>query len=140
MTLEDLIKYLIESSISGASKTQVVRKFKETYNLNEDQIKKLENLANFKKKPKKINYKEFYKNNITKKAQRIYYPFTQLYKYENFLSDQECEKLILMISNNLRPSTVADDGDTCLVNNYRTSKTSDLNYFLDPFYLNIDKK
>ena len=140
MTLEDLIKYFIESSISGASKTQVVIKFKETYILNEDQIKKLENLANFKKKPKKINYKEFYKNNITKKAQRIYYPFTQLYKYENFLSDQECEKLILMISNNLRPSTVADDGDTCLVNNYRTSKTSDLNYFLDPFYLNIDKK
>ena len=45
-----------------------------------DQIKKLQNLAKFKKKPKKINYKEFYKNNITKKAQRIYYPFTQLYK------------------------------------------------------------
>ena len=94
MDLEDLLRHFIESSISGASKTQVVRKFKETYNLNEDQIKKLENLANFKKKPKKINYKEFYKNNITKKAQRIYYPFTQLYKYENFLSDQECEKLI----------------------------------------------
>ena len=54
MTLEDLIKYFIESSISGASKTQVVRKFKEQYNLNSDQIKKLENLAKFKKKPKKI--------------------------------------------------------------------------------------
>ena len=40
-----------------------------------------------------------------------------------------------MISRNLRPSTVADKGDTCLVNNYRTSKTSDLNYFIDPFYL-----
>ena len=45
-----------------------------------------------------------------------------------------------MISRSLRPSTVADDGDTCLVNDYRTSSTSDLNYFADPFYLSIDKK
>ena len=140
MTPEDLVKYFIEASISGSSKTQVVRKFKEIYNLNENQLKKLEYLAKFKKKPKRINYKEFYKNNITKKTQRIYYPFTQIYKQEKFLSDIECDQLISMISKNLRPSTVADQGDTCLVNNYRTSKTSDLNYFADPFYLNIDKK
>ena len=57
MTLEDLVRYFIEASISGASKTQVTRKFKDTYNLNQKQIKKLENLAKFKKKPKKINYK-----------------------------------------------------------------------------------
>ena len=67
MTPEDLVKYFIEASISGSSKTQVVRKFKEIYNLNENQLKKLEYLAKFKKKPKRINYKEFYKNNITKK-------------------------------------------------------------------------
>ena len=140
MTIEDLVRYFIEASISGASKTQVERRFKETYNLNDDQIKKLQILSKFKKKPKKINYKEFYKNNITKKTQRIYYPFTQIYKQENFLSTNECDQLVSMISRNLRPSTVADKGDTCLVNNYRTSKTSDLNYFLDPFYLSIDKK
>ena len=86
MTLEDLVRHFVEASISGASKTQVVRKFKETYNLNQNQIKKLENLAKFKKKPKKINYKEFYKNNIIKKTQRIYYPFTQIYKFAIFLS------------------------------------------------------
>lgn len=66
MTLEDLVRHFVEASISGASKTQVVRKFKETYNLNQNQIKKLENLAKFKKNLK-INYKEFYKNNIIKK-------------------------------------------------------------------------
>ena len=87
MTVEDLVRHFIEASISGASKTQVIRKFKETYNLDDNQLKKLQNLASFKEKPKKINYKEFYKNNITKKAQRIYYPFTQIYKQENFLSD-----------------------------------------------------
>ena len=140
MTVEDLVRHFIEASISGASKTQVIRKFKETYNLDNNQLKKLQILASFKEKPKKINYKEFYKNKITRKAQRIYYPFTQLYKQENFLSDIECNQLISMISSSLRPSTVADQGDTCLVNSYRTSKTSDLNYFTNPFYLNIDKK
>ena len=140
MKIEDLIRYFTEASISGASKTQVVREFKKNYNLNNDQIKKLQILASFKNKPKKINYIDFYKNNITKKAQRIYYPFTQLYKQENFLSNDECNKLISMISRTLRPSTVADKDDTCLVNDYRTSKTSDLNYFTDPFYLSIDQK
>ena len=77
MTIEDLLRHFIEASISGASKTQIITKFKETYNLNDNQIKKLEDLAKFKKKPK-INYKEFYKNNITRKTERIYFPFTQL--------------------------------------------------------------
>ena len=140
MTVEDLVKYFMEASISGASKTQVRRKFKELYNLNDAQIDKLQKLSKFNEKPRKINYKHFYKNSITTKAQRIYFPFTQIYKKENFLTELECDQLILMISRDLRPSTVADDGDNCLVNDYRTSKTSDLNYFKDPFYLNIDKK
>ena len=140
MTLEDLLRYFMEASVSGASKTQVRRNFKKIYNLNDLQLDKLQKLSEFNKKPKKINYKKFYKNNITKKAQRIYYPLTQLYKKENFLSDEECNKLISMISRSLRPSTVADDGDTWLVDDYRTSSTSDLNYFVDPFYLSIDKK
>ena len=59
MTVEDLVRFFIEASVSGASKTQVERKFKENYNLNDDQIKKLQILSKFKKKPKKINYKEF---------------------------------------------------------------------------------
>ena len=88
MTVEELVRYFIEASISGASKTQVIRRFKELYSLNDDQINKLQILAKFKNKPKKINYKDFYKNNITKKTQRIYYPLTQLYKKENFLSDK----------------------------------------------------
>ena len=140
MTVEDLVKYFMEASISGASKTQVRRKFKELYNLNDAQIDKLQKLSKFNEKPRKINYKHFYKNSITTKAQRIYFPLTQIYKKENFLTELECDQLILMISRDLRPSTVADDGDNCLVNDYRTSKTSDLNYFKDPFYLNIDKK
>ena len=29
MTLEELVRYFIEASVSGASKTQVIREFKE---------------------------------------------------------------------------------------------------------------
>ena len=59
MTLEDLLRYFMEASVSGASKTQVRRKFKKIYNLNDSQLDKLQQLSKFKKKPKKINYKEF---------------------------------------------------------------------------------
>ena len=53
MTVEELVRYFIEASISGASKTQVERRFKETYNLNDDQIRKLQILSKFKKSRKK---------------------------------------------------------------------------------------
>ena len=49
MTIEDLLRHFIEASISGASKTQIIRKFKETYNLNDNQIKKLELSGYFKR-------------------------------------------------------------------------------------------
>ena len=55
MTVEELVRYFTEASISGASKTQVIRRFKELYSLNDEQIYKLEILAKFKNKPKKIN-------------------------------------------------------------------------------------
>ena len=48
MSVEDLVRHFIEASISGASKTQVIRKFKETYNLDNNQLKKLQILASFK--------------------------------------------------------------------------------------------
>ena len=47
MTVEELIRYFIEASISGASKTQVRRTFKKLYNLNDEQIDKLQELAEY---------------------------------------------------------------------------------------------
>ena len=140
MNIDQILKAFMEASVSGASKTQVIRSFKDIYNLNDEQVDKLILLSKFKKKPKKLNYKKFYNNKIIHEAERIYFPFTQIYKLDNFLSDNECSELISMVSTNLRPSTVADLEDTCLVNDYRTSKTSDLNYFTNSFYLNIDRK
>ena len=113
MSVEDLVKSFMECSLGGASKTQLIRTFKNQYELSDKQINKVIQLCSFKEKPKKINYFKFYKNNLVKKCEQIKYPFTQIYKYENFLSDEECDQLIVHIGSNLKASTVADKND-CL--------------------------
>ena len=130
----------MECSLTGASKTQVIRAFKEDYDLNNEQIEELLDFCSFKKKPKNINYLEFYKNELRQKCKQIVYPFTQIYKYENFLTDKECTDLINCISSRLSESTVADDDDTNLISDYRTSQSGNLGYFDNPFFLVIDKK
>ena len=140
MNLDDLVKEFMQAALSGASKTQVIRTFQKNYQFNDSQIKTLIKLCNFKEKPKKINYLEFYNNCLTKKCEKINYPFTQVYKYENFLTDDECTNIINMISQDLKPSTVADFKDTCLVSDYRTSKTAPMSHFHDDYYMKIDKK
>ena len=132
----------MRDAVGGVSKTQTIRTFKKLYKLEDSDINQLIELCAFKPSPKRIKYKEFYNNVITKntKAKRIYYPFTQLYSYDNFLTKTECEKLREIIDNNLRKSTVSDTDDTCHSSDYRTSSTADLHYFDNPFYLDVDRK
>ena len=79
----------MECSLSGASKTQVIREFKNRYELDEKDIEYLLDCCSFKKKPKNINYSEFYKNKLTTECEKFKYPITQIYKYENFLTDSD---------------------------------------------------
>ena len=132
----------MRAAVGGVSKTQVIRTFRERYQLKEKEINQLIELCAFKPSPKRIKYKKFYQNAITRntKAQRIYYPFTQLYQYDNFLTQKECGKLREITDANLRKSTVSDTNDPCHVSDYRTSSTADLHYFEDPFYLDIDRR
>tara|TARA_B100000927_G_scaffold162749_1_gene131178 strand:+ start:4516 stop:5310 length:795 start_codon:yes stop_codon:yes gene_type:complete len=140
MDLNDLIKEFTQAALSGASKTQIVRTFKDSYKLSNDQIDTLIKVCKFKEKPKKINYWDFYNNPLKNKCKRLNYPFTQVYAFDNFLSSEECKEIISMISKDLKPSTVADLNDTCLVTDYRTSKTAPMSHFHDDFYLKIDAK
>ena len=132
----------MRAAVGGVSKKQVIRTFRERYQLEEKDIDQLIELCAFKPSPKRIQYKKFYQNAITRNenAKRIYYPFTQLYQYDNFLDPKECENLRQIIDGNLRRSTVSDTDDTCHISDYRTSSTADLHYFEDPFYLDIDRK
>ena len=85
----------MRAAVGGVSKKQVIRTFRERYQLKENDIDQLIELCAFKPSPKRVQYKKFYQNAITKNtnAKRLYYPFTQLYQYDNFLSSKECENL-----------------------------------------------
>lgn len=135
-----LLSTFMRAAVGGVSKAQLSRTFKDTYGWNDADIEAAIHLCQFKHKPERIDYRNFYNSAITRKAKRIPYPFTQIYTIDNFLEETECQNLISIIDKNLRPSTVSDPKDECTVSDYRTSKTADLHYFDDPFFLSIDKK
>jgi prolyl 4-hydroxylase len=64
-------------------------------------------------------------------------PKVELYMLENFLSMRECDKLVMLISHHLTPSTVSfDNGDRY----FRTSKSAHLSHLKSPAALGIDDK
>lgn len=135
-----LISDFMQAAVGGVSPAQLRRTFKKVHQCTDSDVDQIINLCQFKSKPEKINYAEFYDCQITKEAKRIYYPFTQVYLLDDFLSKEECNSLIGIIDENVRPSTVSDPKDECTVSDYRTSKTADLHYFGHWFYLALDKK
>lgn len=78
------------------------------------------------------------KNLFIPNAKRLKSDLVELYIIENFLSKQECDKIIKLIKDNLRPSTMVDHNKK--ENKFRTSKTCDLGTLNDPFLNTIDKR
>ena len=72
------------SCISGASKPQIKRHMEEYHDCDEEDLKELMEIHNFKKKPRFINYKKFYDLKIPETAEKLKYPFTQMYYTEEF--------------------------------------------------------
>ena len=130
----------MKSAVGGVSKAQLIRTFKERYGTTDDEIQQITKLCSFRTKPHHVDYKKFYNAKITKEGSRIFYPFTQIYTFNDILSPEECQSLMRLIDTKLRPSTVSDETDSCLVSDYRTSQTSDLHYFDDPLYLSLDRR
>ena len=91
---KNTIGHNIAMSLSGVSKTNLLRSFKESYNLSDQEVTHILQLCRFKKAPEWINYDAFYNNPIAEKAVQIKYPFTQIYSYKNFLTAEECSTLI----------------------------------------------
>lgn len=140
MANDALVEEFTRAAVGGVSKAQTIRTFREKFDLTHGEMTDLLCACKFKKQPYPIDYKLFYNCVVTKKAEQIYYPFTQIYKIENFLCEAECDFLMTLIDLNLRPSTVSDSTDSCATSDYRTSQTADLYYFDDSFYLHIDRK
>lgn len=136
----DIVSEFMKAAVSGVTRAQLVRTFKDSYACTDEEISQIINLCSFRAKPAKIDYKNLYNSRITKKGRGIFYPFTQVYTYDDILTEKECETLIHMVDGRLRPSTVSDETDSCHVSDYRTSQTSDLHYFDNPMYLDLDRR
>ena len=138
--LNELVRYLTRAALSGVSKTNLLRSFKESYDLTDQEVNHIVQICNFKKKPGWINYDAFYNNPIAEKATQIKYPFTQIYAYKNFLTKEECDELIRCIDESARKSTIANPDDSQITSDYRTSQTADLDYFPSELIFDIDEK
>ena len=66
--LTKIAKEFVKSAVCGVTKEQLIRTFKATYNLSDNEVKALLILCNFKPAPKSIDYEYFY-NNIERVGQ-----------------------------------------------------------------------
>jgi prolyl 4-hydroxylase len=136
------------SCISGVSRPQIERYMEKYYGCDKEDIKELIKIHEFKKKPRFVNYKKFYDLKIPDTAEKLKYPFTQIYRQENFLSQEECDLLIEHMNTELHPSAVSNEKDKLMFSDYRTSMTCNFSPHLTELgtdltikigdYLNLD--
>ena len=126
------------NAMSGASKSQIVRLYKEEMECSDEEIEELLALPQFNKKPRFINYLNFSKQKIPCTAKRFKFPFTQIYTQKNFLSKENCEIMIKEMEKSLEPAYVANPGDRRVVSEQRTSSTTGFNYRLTGVGTDLD--
>lgn len=141
--INDVIAFeFMRSAVSGASRTQTIRHFKKYYDCTDEEIDALVETCNFKSKPKKINYRKI-ANQLKDTEAAINwfnFPFTQIGVIPLFLYPEECEAIMGVIDENLRPSVVSNPEDEKKISSYRTSQTSDLDYLATPGFNLLDKR
>lgn len=140
MDQTDIAYELMRAAVSGVSRRQTLKHIKETYSQTDVEIKQLLDLCSFKTKPKKIDYKRFANKSFPGEVKKYNFPFTQLYLLKDFLTTEECQQLIAITDENLRPSTVSNEADDSITSDYRTSRTADLHYFASPYLNRVDNK
>jgi prolyl 4-hydroxylase len=100
----------------------------------------LKNL-NYQPQLLEIDYPALAQTRITRldsglNAQQVVTEKIQLFILDNFLSDRECDRVIEIANQHLRPSTVTTDNKQ----GYRTSSTSDLSLLNHNYIKAIDEK
>lgn len=141
MDIELVLRHMIASACSGVSKKQIIR-FLEEHNVEKTEISMLIKAANFKEEPEVIDYEYLYDRPKPTKAIN-HAPLgskVALYVLDNFLTTEECKKLITLIDREKQRSTVADPTDSGLVGSYRTSSTANLHSFTDPVVIEVNER
>jgi prolyl 4-hydroxylase len=137
---ESIAFEFMRAAVSGASKTQTIRHFKKYYDCTDEDIQELIKVCFFKDKPKTLDYRQVANQLNNVGVNWFPFPFTQIGTVENFLSRGECEALMEVADENLRPSVVSTEQDDNKISKYRTSQTADLNYLSSPGLNLLDKK
>lgn len=140
MDFEFLKNEFILSAISGVTKQQLVRIYKDEYECTDEDIDNILTSSNFNKKPRFINYFDFYNLKIPASAKRLKFPFTQIYIQPGFLSKSECQEIMTEVDKDLHPSAVSNPEDRILVSDYRTSSSCFFDYHSGKTGFEIDKK
>jgi prolyl 4-hydroxylase len=92
--------------------------------------------------PQEIDYRTLANVRVTRpdtglNALKLVTDKLQLYILDNFLSEQECDAIVDIINQNLRPSTVTVESTDKY---FRTSRTSDLSVLNPPAVQTLDEK
>jgi prolyl 4-hydroxylase len=73
-------------------------------------------------------------------GQKLATDLAEIYLLDDFLNQQECEKLTLLIQSCLRPSEIATTNESDIDSGYRTSRTCDLGNLSNVFTQEIDSR
>lgn len=136
---EEWLNWIFENIQRGCDKTDLLETLlKEGFSKSQSKIAlgldlSVDDLSEVKKSQDEKN--KYFQNNLIP-VQRILNVSAEIYEVENFLSADECKKLIDRIKSELRPSTIASDGE--FDSTYRTSSTCDLGNKNNTFLKEID--
>ncbi len=134
------VKHIIDSALGGVSKTQLRSHLVSYFGLTEKEAVSLLDSLEFAKKPAFINYFKHYNIDVIDGAKQFCFPFTKMYEHKNFLSPDECKKLMEIADKKAYRSCVANPNDDPIVSDYRTSWTANVEWNEDNFSNQIDIK
>lgn len=140
MLSSNQIESLVHGALGGVTKTQIKAQLINNYNYTKKEANEFVNGLEFKSRPLFINYNKTYNTQVDPNAKRLPYPLTKIYEYPNFLSVEECKKLIELADQIVRPSCVANPKDEIITSDYRTSWTADFDWTRSSFINQLDCK
>mgnify|MGYP003149725763 CR=1 FL=1 len=121
-----LKQIVIDGALGGSNKKSIRSCLIDMIGMKEKEADDLLNHLPFRNKPFFINYLDFYNLPISTKAKRLNFPFTQIYEYNRFLNDSECDELVTIANGITRKSSVSNPEGKPLYSDYRTSSTADM--------------
>lgn len=140
----EITNALTTHALSGTPKVTVLKLIKERFKLSDNELEWAVEACNFNESPKKIDYKKFFYNNVTKVANKVDSPNLQLYYIDNFITPTDCQLLKGYIDQTAVPATLHNPGEGTDARtrreNERSSSAVLLHWSTHEFFKSIDQK